>query len=126
MKWLQFDEISKGTKIRTVFEIIAVVVASYYTYQGLLEDLLNQLGLGKIAIVIALVAVLGLIITNAASTYYNNDYSKGAAIGTAAGRIYNADPTTVIDVHDADEDDDEEDDDEDGDVKLEGDPDEVE
>lgn len=123
-KWLKFDEISKGTKVRTFFAILATVVASYYTYQGMLDDLLNKLGFGKVAVVLALIFTIAMIISNAASTYYNNDYSKGATIGTAIGRQFNEDPTMNVTVYDADEDDD--DDDDDGDVKLEGDADEVE
>lgn len=126
-KWLKFDEISDGTKIRTFFEIVAVVVASYYTYQGMLDDLLNQLGLGKVAVIIALIAVIAMIIVQAVSTYYNNDYSKGASIGTAIGRQFNEDPTINISVYDADEDDDDDEDEDDGDVEIkEGEADEVE
>ena len=123
-KWLNVNEMSVGTKVRTFFEVLAIFVASYYTYQGLLDDLLNQLGLGKAAIVIALIAVILLIIANTASTFFNNDYSKGAAIGTAIGRQFNEDPTMNVTVYDADEDDDEDEDD--GDVKIEGEDDEME
>ena len=106
--WLDFKDISTGTKLRTLFSALAALVGAYYAYKGIVDDLLHQLGWDKSAIIVALIAAIGLIIAEAASTYYNNDYSKGAAIGTAIGREYNRDPTTVVLV-DSDEDDDDED-----------------
>ena len=113
-KWLTLGEMDAGTKLRTLGMLLAAIVTSYYTYKGLLEDLLNQLGLGKAAVVIALVAVIMLIIAEAIATFYNNDYSEGASIGTVVGRKINLDPTAVVEVIDGDgndaEDEDEEED----------------
>lgn len=113
-KWLKIEDIDNGTKVRTLFEIIACVVTSYYTYQGLLDDLLTQLNLGQASLVIALIAVVGLIIANAAATYFNNDYSEEASVGTTVGRKLAEDPTLVVVETidgDADEEDEEDEDD---------------
>ena len=112
---LDFDEISAGTKLRTFFSALAALVGAYYAYKGIVDDLLNQLGWGKAAVLVALIAAVGLIVAEAAATYYNNDYSRGAALGTKIGREYNLDPTTTITIED--EDDDYEDDD---DTEIEG------
>ncbi len=117
---LKFKEMSFGTKLRTILAIVtslntALMATDLTGFENPTVDLWYKI-----------LSIIFNFIIVAITTYFNNDYSKGAAIGTAAGRMYNADPTTVIDVHDADEDDDEDDDDEDGDVKLEGDADEVE
>ena len=114
-KWLTLGEMDAGTKLRTLGMLLAAIVTSYYTYKGLLEDLLNQLGLGKAAVVIALVAVIMLIIAEAIATFYNNDYSEGAQIGTVVGRKINLDPTVVVEVCDGDDNDaEDEDEEEDG------------
>ena len=75
-----------GTRLRSFFEALAALVGAYYTYQGLLDDLLNELGLGKESIIIALVAVIAMILTNAAATYYNNDFTEIAAQKTGEMR----------------------------------------
>lgn len=114
--WLKFKEMSFGTKLRTILAIVtslntALMATDLTGFDNPTVDFWYKV----------LSLVFNFIIV-AINTYFNNDYSKGAAIGTAAGRLYNADPTTVIDVYDSDEDDD----DEDGDVELEGESDEVE
>lgn len=119
--WLNFKEMSFGTKLRTILAIVtslntALMATDLTGFENPTVDLWYKI-----------LSIIFNFIIVAITTYFNNDYSKGAAIGTAAGRIYNADPTTVIDVHDADEDDDEDDDDEDGDVEIkEGDDNELE
>lgn len=118
---------NNGTKIRTFFAALATLVAAYYTYKGLLDDLLNQLGLGKAALIIALIAVIALIVSEAAAAYFNNDFTQEGAFGTKLTRALKADPTLVVDVVDGDEDDDEEDEEGEADAEAEGgDPDEVE
>ena len=121
-KWLKIEDIDLGTKVRTVISIIIGIVGAYYTYQGLLNDLLNQLNLGKASLVIALIAAVLLIIGEGFTTYYNNDYSEEASVGTNVGRKLALDPTAVVEVIDGDaveEDDDEEDPDEEYDEIIE-------
>lgn len=113
-KWLKIEDIDIGTKIRTVISAIIGIVGAYYTYQGLLNDLLNQLGLGKASLVIALIAAVLMIIGEGLTTYFNNDYSEEASVGTDVGRKLASDPTLVVVETvdgDADDEDDEDEDD---------------
>lgn len=113
-KWLKIEDIDIGTKIRTVISAIIGIVGAYYTYQGLLNDLLNQLNLGKVSIIIALIAAVLLIIGEGLTTYMNNDYSEEASVGTDVGRKLALDPTLVVVETidgDADDEDDEDEDD---------------
>lgn len=121
-KWLKIEDIDVGTKVRTFFAALAAVVGAYYTYQGILDDLLNQLGLGKVSLVIALFAIIGMILAEGAATYFNNDYSEEASVGTVVGRKLATDPTAVVEIMDgdaADEDEDDEDPDEEYDEIIE-------
>lgn len=113
-KWLKIEDIDIGTKIRTVISFIIGVVGAYYTHQGLLNDLLNQLGWGKAAMIIALVAAALFIIGEGYTTFMNNDYSEEASVGTDVGRKLASDPTLVVVETidgDADEEDEEDEDD---------------
>lgn len=113
-KWLKIEDIDIGTKIRTVISFIIGVVGAYYTYQGLLNDLLNQLGWGKASMIIALVAVALLIIGEGYTTFMNNDYSEEASVGTDVGRKLASDPTlVVVETIDGDADDEDEEDEDD-------------
>lgn len=113
-KWLKIEDIDIGTKIRTVISFIIGVVGAYYTHQGLLNDLLNQLGWGKASMIIALVAAALFIIGEGYTTFMNNDYSEEASVGTDVGRKLALDPTLVVVETidgDADEEDEEDEDD---------------
>lgn len=112
-KWLKIEDIDIGTKIRTVISFIIAVVGAYYTHQGLLNDLLNQLGWGKASMIIALVAAALFIIGEGYTTYKNNDYSEEASVGTDVGRKLALDPTAVVEVIDGDADDEDEEDEDD-------------
>lgn len=112
-KWLKIEDIDIGTKIRTVISAIIGIVGAYYTYQGLLNDLLNQLNLGKVSIIIALIAAVLLIIGEGLTTYMNNDYSEEASVGTDVGRKLALDPTAVVEVIDGDADEEDEEDEDD-------------
>ena len=109
-KWLTVGDMDNGTKARTVISAIIGIVGAYYTYQGLLNDLLNQLNLGKVSVIIALIAAVLLIIGEGLTTYKNNDYSEEASVGTDVGRKLALDPTAVVEVIDGDADDEDEDD----------------
>ena len=112
-KWLKIEDIDIGTKIRTVISFIIGVVGAYYTHQGLLNDLLNQLGWGKASMIIALVAAALFIIGEGYTTYKNNDYSEEASVGTDVGRKLALDPTAVVEVIDGDADEEDEEDEDD-------------
>lgn len=109
-KWLKVEDIDNGTKARTFFAALTAVVGAYYTYQGILDDLLNKLGLGNASLIVALLAVIGMIVAEGAATYYNNDYSEEASVGTVVGRKLATDPTAVVEVIDGDATDEDEDD----------------
>lgn len=119
---LKLKEMDLGTKIRTVLAFVGTLVASYYTYQGLLDDMLKQLGWGKASMILALMAVLALIVTEAAATFFNNSYTTAGAVGTEVTRTLKDNPELVVDFHDVDiAEDDEDEDDEDEDEEEEGD-----
>lgn len=104
MKFLKFNEIDFGTKLRTLLGVLVAL------NQAISLTPIPDFGSEGANIAYKNITVIISIIVLAYNTYMNNDYTEGAAIGTAAGRIYNTDPTTIIDVYDSDEDDDDEDD----------------
>lgn len=124
MNMLKFNEIDWGTKLRTVLAIVtslntALMATDLTGFENPTVDLWYKI----ISIVLNFIIV-------ALNAWFNNDYTRGAAIGTAIGRQYNADPTMVIETYDGDEDDEEsilpEVDEESDDVIIEGEDDEVE
>ena len=97
-----------GTRVRTFFAALASLVGAYYTYQGLLDDILNQLGWGRASLIVALIGAVGLIIATGAATYYNNDFTEEGVIGTAVTRRLKEHPElgVMVDIEDPEEDDD--------------------
>lgn len=116
-------DMNTGTKIRTFFAALAAIVGAYYTYRGLLDDLLNQLGLGRAAVIVALVAAILLIITEGLAAYFNNDYTPEGQIGTTVTRVLKKDPTQTVNLEmedgDLDDEDEDPDEDEEGDEVIE-------
>lgn len=77
---------NKGTKIRTALRIIVSIYSAFCVHQVAIAQLGDMLGAPWLAIVCAfIIVVLGLIV-DALTTYYNNDYTEEACIGTGITR----------------------------------------
>lgn len=101
MKWLKINEIDGGTMLRTVLAIAtslntALIATDLTGFENPTLDTAYKV----ISIVLNFIIV-------ALTTYMNNDYTRGASIGTVIGRRYNQDPTMVIEAFDGDMDEEE-------------------
>ena len=116
-----------GTKERTVLRAVTSAGVAVAVWQTVFAGVLSMLGEAWIAAIVATVIALFVLAVDAVTTYFNNDYTKEGAVGTAITRELKDDPTIIVDVIDGDEDDEDDEDEDDADAEAEGgDPDEVE
>lgn len=77
---------NKGTKIRTALRIIVSIYSAFCIHQVAIAQFGKMIGAPWVAIVCAgIVVILGLIV-DALTTYYNNDYTEEACVGTGITR----------------------------------------
>ena len=77
---------NKGTKIRTVLRIIVSIYSAFCVHQVAISQLGDMLGIPWLAVVCAIIVVLLGLVVDALTTYYNNDYTEEACIGTGITR----------------------------------------
>ena len=77
---------NKGTKIRTALRIIVSIYSAFCVHQVALAQLGDMIGVPWLAIVCAIIVVVLGLIVDALTTYYNNDYTEEACIGTGVTR----------------------------------------
>lgn len=98
---LKFKDVDKGTKLRVAFAILAAV------NQAISLTPIPDFGNEYANLAYKIISVIISIAVLAWNTYYNNDFTPEAQVGTTATHILKADPTAVVDIYDGDEDDDE-------------------
>ena len=77
---------NKGTKIRTALRIIFSIYTAFCAWQVSITELGTMLGAPWIAAICAVIIVLSGLAVDALTTYFNNDYTEAAAIGTGMTR----------------------------------------
>ena len=77
---------NKGTKIRTALRIIVSIYSAFCVHQVAISQLGDMLGIPWLAVVCAIIVVLLGLVVDALTTYYNNDYTEEACIGTGITR----------------------------------------
>lgn len=77
---------NKGTKIRTALRIIVSIYSAFCVHQVAISQLGDMLGVPWLAVVCAIIVVLLGLVVDALTTYYNNDYTEEACIGTGITR----------------------------------------
>ena len=78
---------NKGTKIRTALRIIVSIYSAFCVHQVAIAQLGDMIGVPWLAIVCAIIVVVLGLIVDALTTYYNNDYTEEACIGTGTTRL---------------------------------------
>lgn len=109
-----------GTKQRTAARVLASIGTVLAVWKAVYEFVLAETGQMIVAVLIATALACAVIIVDVVTTYYNNDYTEEACIGTGITRQLKAekDEDYIGDYFFDDED--EEDDDEQDDMETGG------
>lgn len=95
-----------GTKVRTAAVTLSTITAVMAVWKVAYEIVFAQTQSVLIAAVVATIIAVAVLAANVAATYFNNDYTEEAVIGTATTRRLKANPDLPVLV-DIDEDEDE-------------------
>lgn len=90
---------NKGTKIRTALRIAFSIYTAFCMWQVSIGELSQQLNAPWLVAVCAVIIVLSGLVVDFLTTYFNNDYTEAASIGTGITRqvkreqqeVYNGD-----------------------------------
>jgi hypothetical protein len=90
---------NKGTKIRTALRIAFSVYTAFCMWQVSISELSKQFNAPWLVAACAIIIVVSGLVVDALTTYFNNDYTEAACIGTGVtrqikaehGRDYNGD-----------------------------------
>ena len=77
---------NKGTKIRTALRILVSIYSAFCVHQVAISQLGDMLGIPWLAMLCAIIVVILGLVVDALTTYYNNDYTEEACIGTGVTR----------------------------------------
>lgn len=77
---------NKGTKIRTALRIAFSIYTAFCMWQVSISELSKQLNAPWLIAVCAVIIVVSGLIVDALTTYYNNDFTEEACIGTGVTR----------------------------------------
>lgn len=77
---------NKGTKIRTALRVAFSIYTAFCMWQVSIGELSQQLNAPWLVGLCAAIIVLSGLVVDFLSTYYNNDYSEEACIGTGVTR----------------------------------------
>ena len=77
---------NNGTKIRTILRIVFSVYTAFCAWQVSITELSKQLHAPWLIAVCAVIIVISGLLVDVLTTYYNNDYTEEAAIGTGVTR----------------------------------------
>ena len=98
-----------GTKARTAAMAVASIAAVMAVWKAAYEIVFALTQSVVVAAAVATVIAVAILIIDTAATYYNNDYTEEAVIGTATTRRLKENPDLPVLV-DIDQDEDEEED----------------
>ena len=105
----------RGTTIRTTARVLTTAGVVIAVWNFVFEKVLEEVGSVNTAAAVATIIALAVIAVDAITTYFNNDYTEEAVIGTATTRRLkeNPDAPVLVDIPEDPEDDEdpEEDDD---------------
>lgn len=96
---------NNGTKERTAARILTSIGTVMAVWKVVFEFVLAEVGEVWIAALVATIIACIVIAVDAWTTYYNNDYSPEASIGTDVTHKLKDDPTLMVEVFDPDGDD---------------------
>lgn len=77
---------NKGTKVRTALRIVFSIYTAFCAWQVSIGELSKQLNAPWLIALCAVVIVFSGLIVDVLTTYYNNDYTEEACIGTGVTR----------------------------------------
>lgn len=77
---------NKGTKQRTAARVLTTIGTVLAVWKAVYEFILAEVGDTKIAVVVATLVSCIVIAVDAITTWYNNDYTEAACIGTGLTR----------------------------------------
>lgn len=77
---------TKGTKIRTALRIAFSVYTAFCMWQVSISELSKQLHAPWLIAACAIIIVVSGLVVDALTTYYNNDYTEEACVGTGITR----------------------------------------
>lgn len=104
-----------GTTIRTTARVLTTAGVVIAVWNFVFEKVLEEVGNVNTAAAVATIIALAVIAVDAITTYFNNDYTEEAVIGTATTRRLKEDPDAPVLVDIQEDPDDEEDPEEDDD-----------
>lgn len=96
---------NNGTETRTAARVVTSAVTISAVWKLFYEIVFDATGIIWLAAVIATTVAVACLVVDAWTTYYNNDYSPEASIGTDVTHKLKDDPTLVVEVFDPDGDD---------------------
>ena len=77
---------NKGTRQRTAARVLASIGTVLAVWKAVYEFVLAETGQMPVAVLIATVLACAVIVVDVVTTYYNNDYTEEACIGTGVTR----------------------------------------
>ena len=77
---------NKGTKVRTALRIAFSVYTAFCMWQVSISELSKQLNAPWLIAACAIIIVVSGLIVDGLTTYFNNDYTEEACIGTGVTR----------------------------------------
>ena len=77
---------NNGTKIRTALRIVFSIYTAFCAWQVSITELGKQLHAPWLAALCAVIIVICGLLVDVLTTYFNNDYTEEAAIGTGVTR----------------------------------------
>lgn len=77
---------NRGTKIRTALRIVFSIYTTFCMWQVSIAELSKQINAPWLIAVCAVVIVISGLLVDALTTYYNNDFTEEACMGTGVTR----------------------------------------
>ena len=77
---------NNGTKERTAARILASIGTVLAVWKVVFEFVLSETGKAMMAALVATIVACAVIVVDAVTTYYNNDFTEEACRGTAVTR----------------------------------------
>lgn len=96
---------NNGTETRTAARIAASAMQASAVWKVFYDIVYSATGVIWLAAIVATVLAAACLAVDAWTTYYNNDYTPEALIGTDVTHKLKDDPTLVVEVFDPDGDD---------------------
>ena len=86
----------RGTTIRTTARVLTTAGVVIAVWNFVFEKVLEEVGSVNTAAAVATIIALAVIAVDAVPTYFNNDYTEEAVIGTATTRRLKENPDAPV------------------------------